>query len=88
MPKAEIGRLAFRQEGAWWNAYWAPRQDTMDGAVLMGTVRIHLAKGNAKAGFMLAMQEAFDVACKDVTGETPVWGDERAAPESERSGHA
>ena len=88
MVKAEIGRLALRREGAWWLAYWAPHQHDMNDAVELGRVRLHLAKGVAKVAFMVAMQEAFNVAAEDVTGQIPVWGEERTAPENERSGNA
>ena len=88
MVKTEVGRLALRHEGEWWNAYWSRSQTSMDDAVLLGSLRMSLAKGNAKAAFMLAMQEAFDVVVLDVTGLKPEWSEPRAAPESERAGNA
>ena len=84
---SEIGRLALRHEGNWWNAYWARSQHSMEGAVLLGSIRIHLATGAAKQQFMVAMQEAFNNACQDVTGEMPTWSEPHAAPEDERAGH-
>ena len=84
----EIGRLALRQEGKWWNAYWAPHQTDMDNAILIGSLRLRLARDEAKQVFIDAMRKAFDNACKDVTGQTPDWGDPQSAPEHERAGQA
>lgn len=84
----ELGRLAFREEGEFWNAYWARRQDSMEDAILLGSIRMNLAKGGAREGFLTLMQAAFDVIAADVTGQTPTWGKLKAAPENERSGNA
>jgi hypothetical protein len=81
--KQEVGRIAFRVEGQWWNAYWAPRQDSMEGAVHLGSVRMALAAAPAvKASFMDTMKQAFEVATK----EALAWGGAVRAPERERSG--
>ena len=84
----ELGRLALRQEGKWWNAYWAPHQYDMDKAVFLGSIRLRLATGEAKQAFLDAMRKAFDNACKDVTGQIPDWGEPKPAPENERAGQA
>jgi hypothetical protein len=39
---AELGRLAFRQEGEWWNAYWSRDQHSMVDAVHLGSLRMTL----------------------------------------------
>ena len=85
---SEIGRLALRHEGQWWNAYWARSQTSMEGAVLLGSIRINLATGAAKRQFMGAMQEALNNAYQDVLGEKPAWSKPHTAPEHERSGNA
>lgn len=87
--KIEVGRVAFRAEGDWWNAYWAPSQTSMEGAVHLGSVRLNLAHDDrVKATFMDAMKAAFAVAAKDALGEVPIWGGVKPAPENERSGSA
>ena len=90
MTKGEAGRLFFRQEGTLWNAYWAELQTSMDGAVLIGSVRLDLVKRSpdAKEAFMQAMRAAFSALAEDVIGASPEWGRPRAAPESERGGNA
>jgi hypothetical protein len=85
--KTEIGRLALRHEGEWWNAYWAPHQHDMDGALLIGSIRFSLVHGAIKELFISVMCEAFTVVVKDVTGDNPTWGKPHSAPESEKSGH-
>lgn len=87
--KAALGRLALRVEGEWWNGYWAPRQDSMDGAIHIGSVRLRLAQNpKVKQAFIDLMTTAFGVAVKDATGLTATWGDPVGAPENERAGNA
>jgi hypothetical protein len=87
--RQDVGRIAFRVEGEWWNAYWAPRQDSMEGAVSLGSVRMNLASDpTVKASFMEAMKQAFVFAVKDAVGIAPTWNDPVPAPERERSGRA
>lgn len=84
---SEVGRLAFRHEGAFWNAYWAHDQDSMDKAVLMGSIRMNTVRGRVREDFLVLMQAAFSNMVEDVTGQTPTWSQPTSAPESERSGH-
>jgi hypothetical protein len=87
--RQEVGRIAFRVEGDWWNAYWTPRQDSMNEAVHLGSVRMSLAVApDVKASFMEAMKQAFAVATKDALGVAPEFGDAEHASERERSGRA
>ena len=81
-------RLAFRQEGDWWNVYMA-QPDTMEGARLIGTILMGAVINNPerKQTFMALMQEVFADAVKSVTGERPTEFEEQAAPEHERAGH-
>ena len=90
MAKREIGRLALREEGDFWNAYWAPRTDTMEGALLLGSIRLSVVKPNAEVYdlFVETMRKAFSGVVADITGHEPTWSDPRGAPETERSGRA
>lgn len=86
--KVEVGRLALRHEGEWWNAYWARSLHSMDGAVLMGSIRMSLAHGAAKDAFVSTMTLAFDQIVHEIVGQSPTWSAPRPGPENERSGHA
>lgn len=87
---ADTGRLAFRAEGEFWNAYWAPSLTTMNGAVCLGSLRMSVALDPVlKDGFMRFMQLAFETVVKDATGlRVGHWNAPEAAPERERSGRA
>lgn len=82
-------RLAFRQEGNFWNAYVAS-VGTMDKAFLLGSIMMGAVANNPtrKAAFMDLMKDAFADAAQALTGERPAAFDERAAPETERAGHS
>ena len=86
--KVEVGRLAFRHEGTWWNAYWARHQDSMNEAILLGSIRRAMAHGAAKDEFVKAMTMAFDQVVHETVGQTPTWGEPTPAPENERAGNA
>ena len=86
--KVEVGRLALRHEGQWWNAYWTRHQDSMNDAVLLGSIRMTVAHGAAKEAFVLAMTRAFDQVVHETVGQTPTWGEPTPAPEDERAGNA
>jgi len=80
-------RLAFRVEGNKWTAY-AAKQGTMEGAIWMGSVAIGIAENDElKQRFMDIMKDFFLAFIKEHGGVVEFW-DERAAPESERSGSA
>jgi hypothetical protein len=80
----KVGRIALRREGIWWNAYWA-LPDTMDGAVLIGSIPMAVAETN------LEVKEAYmELMRKVVSTLIPgsIWPEgPHAAPEHERSGH-
>jgi hypothetical protein len=87
----EVGRLAFRHEGEFWNAYWSPSQSSMDGAIHLGSLRMNIARVPAlKEAFMSLMRGAFEEGVKDSIGAEVVttWGKPHPAPESERGGNA
>lgn len=86
--RQQIGRLAMRHEGEWWNAYYA-LTDTMEGAALLGSIRMTLvADPKRKHAFMDLMRDAVGALLKDATGVSPGWGGEHPAPEHERAGNA
>jgi hypothetical protein len=87
--KVEVGRLAFRVEGEFWNAYATPGRNSMEGAVQLGSIRMNLARDSlVKESFMATMQMAVSVVVRDATGTDPTWGALKTAPERERSGRA
>ena len=86
----KIGRLAMRHEGMWWNAYYA-LPDSMDKAVLLGSVAIRFVEDNEERqnAFLAFMREAVGDLIEAETGIRPIWPDgPQAAPESERAGHS
>lgn len=85
----QIGRLAMREEGDNWNAYYA-MPHTMDGALLLGSIRMAIAiRPDRKEAFMALMRDAVADIIEERTGVRPTWPDgPRRAPEHERSGHA
>lgn len=86
--RIEPGRLAFRVEGKWWNAYYA-LPDTMDGAIHLGGILFAAATKSAetKRRFMDLMRGVVADAFKDVATDV-LWGAPRPGPEHERSGRA
>jgi hypothetical protein len=87
---AQIGRIALREEGTNWVAYYAP-PDTMDGAIFLGSIVMTAVMGRQnekrKQDFMDLMRSIITDIIKEKTGKSPVWG-EHTAPEHERSGNA
>jgi hypothetical protein len=79
MTETEIGRLAFREESGWWNAYWVPGRDSMTSAVQLGSIRMSVAHGRARELFMKAMTEALSAVVKDTIGHAAelTWNAER-----------
>lgn len=88
-PLAQVGRVAFRREGEWWNAYYA-MPNTMDGAIHLGSLKMTIAEGNptAKRHFMQCMREAGADVIEAQTGVRPQWKTPVDAPEHERAGHS
>jgi len=86
--KAEIGRLAFRVEGQFWNAYWTPQQDNMSGALLLASIRMTVVEDETlKNQFMELAKAGFGTIVRDVSGQTLRWNDPKPAPKHERSGN-
>jgi hypothetical protein len=88
MPRKLPVRLAFREEGNFWNCYLA-RAGTMEGAKLIGSIAIGPVRANNvfKRIYMNLMEQILAETIEDLTGLVPEW-EEQSAPEGERSGHA
>lgn len=86
----EIGRLAMRREGMFWNAYYA-MPDTMERAILLGSIAMRFVENNEerKNAFLDFMQQAVGDLIKETTGQTATWPNgPQPAPERERAGHS
>ena len=87
--KKQVGRLAMRHEGRYWNAYYA-MPNTMDGAILLGCISMRFVIDNQerKDAFMEFMKQAVSDILQEELGAEATWpNDPEPAPESERSGH-
>lgn len=85
----EIGRLALRQEGEYWNAYYA-LMETMDGAILLGSIKMSLVTENGARQllFMGMMQEVVAEIVQRATGSEVDFLEPQTAPQHEKSGNA
>jgi hypothetical protein len=81
----KIGRLALREEGDTWVAYYA-MPDTMDGALVLANIRLAIvANEDRKTEFIALMREAVSDLIESQCGSRPVWpGPPQPAPEHER----
>jgi len=80
--KYNAGRLAFREEGAFWNCYYA-EMDTMKNAVLIGSIRMVLIvdNGKTKRQFQQTMKDCFEYLVETATGsKVDHWTPEKTAP--------
>jgi hypothetical protein len=84
---AAQGRIALREEGDWWVAYWA-RPDTMDGALPLARVRMNLvAKDKAiKRAFIEFAQLIMTHGIEAVGGKIEGWHAPIPGPPHERGG--
>ena len=85
----QVGRLALRQEGDDWVAYYADKNTMLD-AIELGRIRMAIVvkSQELKEQFMGLMRVAVDDMIEERFGIRPTWGGPEAAPESERSGTA
>lgn len=85
MTLREMGRLALRDEGEFWVAYYA-KPNTMDGAIKLGSIRLHLIKENEelRSEFMTMMKNTVSASIETITGKSAIWTNERIAPGHER----
>jgi hypothetical protein len=86
VKKKKIGRLAMRQEGTNWVAYYA-EPDTMMNAIFLGSIAMRFVRDEKrKDAFMSMMKEAVTDILEEIVGERPSWPDPPTpAPEHERS---
>lgn len=89
MTAKEMGRLAMRQEGHQWNAYYA-LPDTMQDAVFLGSIPLAAIHGNEarRKAFLNMMQGVVSDIIADRIGYAPDWTEPRQAPDHERGGNA
>lgn len=89
MSGQQMGRLAMRQEGESWNAYYA-MPDTMDGAIFLGSIRLAAVINNPdrKQAFMDMMRGVVSDVLEEQTGAAPDWGGAVTAPLHEKAGNA
>lgn len=89
MSNTQIGRLAMREEGDDWVAYYA-MPDTMVGALRLGSIRMAIATDEKhKQAFMALMREAVGDIVEEMCGTRPVWPTPpQPAPQHERAGRA
>lgn len=85
----KIGRLAMRQEGHFWNAYYA-LPDTMDKALPLGSIAMAaiIDHPERKEAFMALMREFVADIIEEKCGIRPVMPGPTPAPEHERAGHS
>ena len=85
----QVGRLAMREEGNYWNAYYA-MNDTMEGAVHLGSIKMNLVRQSAavRDSFMALMRAALGNVLNGATGAPVIWNEPEKAPEHERAGKA
>jgi hypothetical protein len=86
---AQVGRLALREEGDNWVAYYA-LQGTMKDALYLGSIRMGAVLVNParKQAFIDLMRDLVGDLIEQATGVRPAWGGLENAPEHERSGRA
>jgi hypothetical protein len=84
-----VGRLALRQEGTLWNAYYA-LPETMEGAIFLGSIKIGAVTGNPdrKEAFASLMWGIVAEIIEEKTGCKPECALLETAPESERAGNS
>lgn len=84
----EVGRIAFRVEGKWWNAYYA-LPDTLKGSIHLGSILMSVVQNpEAKEAFISAMRHGIGGTMEELLGTETSWKPPRDAPDSERSGNA
>ena len=90
MPETmqQIGRLAMRQEGEYWKAYYA-MPGSMKRKIFLGSIRMTaiVQNENRKQAFMDMMRSIVSDIIKDMMGARPTWRGPETAPEHERAGH-
>jgi hypothetical protein len=85
----QVGRLAMREEGDNWVAYYA-MPDRMSDAIFLGSIRMGAVRSNPerKQAFMDMMRDIVADIMEEQLGVRPTWGGPETAPEHERSGRS
>ena len=84
----KLGRLAFREEGTLWVAYYA-MPGTMEDAIFLGSIRMAAAANPLhREAFIGLMKELVGDILEEKVGARPHWGSAVRAPEHERGGRA
>lgn len=84
-PAVKVGRLAMRQEGELWVAYYA-MPESMKAALYLGSIRLAFVNTpERREAFMGFMREAVGDLIEQAAGVRPTWPEgAQSAPESER----
>lgn len=85
----QIGRLAMRHEGNFWNAYYA-LPETMNKALPLGSIAMKAIADHPerKRAFMDLMREFVADIIEEQCGGRPIMPGPSPAPEHERAGHS
>jgi hypothetical protein len=85
----QVGRVAFRHEGDYWNCYYA-LLDTMQGAILLASIHMSAVSGPPNEGRKRAFMDLGKGIANDIlreAGHPALIGTEQPAHEHERAGH-
>lgn len=87
---AQVGRLAFREQGLWWIVYWAPETTSMKDATELARVSMNLVQTKDRRDqFIQFARDVYADMVERVVGVRPVFPtDPQPAPEHERAGSA
>jgi hypothetical protein len=85
----QVGRIAMRQQGDWWIAYFA-EQGSMQGAVELARVGMGFVQDKTRRDqFLKFVRDIYADAIEEKLGVRPQFPDApQPAPEHERSGNA
>jgi hypothetical protein len=83
--EVQIGRLAMREEGGFWVAYYAHNQ-TMELAQELGRISmaVIVERPERKDAFLALMREVVGDLLEGILGARPTWKEPRPAPDRER----
>lgn len=86
--KVEMGRLAMRHEGDYWNAYYA-LPDTMAAAYFVASIRFAMVAHNPirRLAFIQIAKGCVADIIEMNFGQRPLWDAETPAPEHEQAGN-
>lgn len=83
----QVGRIAMRQEGDWWVAYWAGLGSMKDAVELARVGMGYVQEPKRRDQFIQFARDIFADAVEEKTGMRPQFPDKpQPAPEHERAG--